>query len=149
MSDQKNWDAALIKTWRNFGNLHDLFSLFTALSGKKTNECDPPLIRMPRTGMPTHVGVRMFVAHYLPKINDRLLEQHPDKDVFLLRKLETSAYDIHRQARSQAECERDQAKRQTKSNTGKTVLGLNNYANRNHSTDWNVTKGPSRIRRSR
>jgi hypothetical protein len=35
MSDQKNWDAALIKTWRTNANVGDLAPrLFTALSGK-------------------------------------------------------------------------------------------------------------------
>jgi hypothetical protein len=46
MSDQKNWDAALIKTWRTNANVGDAHKLFTTLSGKYTTDCDPPLKRI-------------------------------------------------------------------------------------------------------
>lgn len=139
MSDQKNWDAALIKTWRLSGMLKDTFRLFYALSGKLTNDCDPPLKRMPPDGMPGGVGVRVFVAEKLPKISERLWEQTPDKDVLLLRKLETSIYDTMKQALSDPSMNEARSKvyRDKKRNELTTTL----IANRNHSTDWGVTKG--------
>jgi hypothetical protein len=69
MSDQKNWDAALIKTWRTNANVGDTMKLFTALSGKYVTDCDPPLKRIPPIGLPWYVGVRVFAAAHLPKIS--------------------------------------------------------------------------------
>jgi hypothetical protein len=47
MSDQKNWDAAVIKIWRNNGCISDAKSLFFKLGGKRITECDPPLNESP------------------------------------------------------------------------------------------------------
>ena len=60
MSDQKNWDAALIKTWRTNANVGDALKLFAALSGKYVTDCDPPLKRIPPIGLPWYVGGTSF-----------------------------------------------------------------------------------------
>ena len=88
MSDQKNWDAAVIRTWRRSGSLQDAILLFRDLSGKQATDCDPPLKRFPPYGFSWKVGMRVFVASHLSKISKRLWEQTPDKDLLLLRKLE-------------------------------------------------------------
>lgn len=139
MSDQKNWDAALIKTWRMAGNIGDVYVLFKALSGKRTTECDLPLKRMPPSNIPWKVGVRVFVANHLSKISKRLWDQSPEKDILLLRKLETSPYDtevdgIH----IDKELKREQ--KMLRENREKRTLSTTNISNRNHDTDWNVTK---------
>lgn len=145
-SDQKCWDAALIKIWRTSGTLLDAMSLFTTLTGKRTDECDPPLKRLPRPGMPFRIKVRVFTSSYLPKINDRLWAQDPDKDVLLLRKLETSAYDT-----AKTDLKRDyeliNAQRKIKADHEHIKLNNDHYLDRNNATDWNVVKGPVRIGR--
>jgi hypothetical protein len=145
MSDQKNWDAALIKTWRNAGNVADALMLFTALSGKRTNECDPPLKRIPPVNFPWKVGIRVFVANHLSKINNRLWDQDPSKDILLLRKLETSSYDTEKDAVVDNELKKERVKHRR--NLQRLKLTLTDISNRNQATDWNVNKGPSRIRR--
>lgn len=148
MSDQKNWDAALIKTWRLAGSIGDVYALFRAIAGKRTDECDPPLKRMPPKHIPWKIGVRVFVAEHLSKISNRLWDQPPEKDILLLRKLETSSYDtetekIHRDSELEAQ------RKMVRENRERQSLITTNISNRNHSTDWGVTKGPSRVRRVR
>lgn len=139
MSDQKNWDAALIKTWRLGGNIGDVYVLFKSLSGKRTDECDPPLKRMPDPGIPWKVGVRVFVANHLSKISARLWEQTPDKDILLLRKLETSPYDTEKgKMHRDKDLEREQkVLRETRE---RRTLTTSRISERNKSTDWNVIK---------
>lgn len=145
--EQKCWDAALIKIWRTQGTIHDAMSLFTALTGKLTDQCDPPLKRVPRNGMPFKIGIRVFVATYLPKINDRLWDQPPDKDVLLLRKLQTSNYDTLKSVPiSAGEAELRKVKRSTHANNAISVLNIHKYSERNNATDWNVSKGPYRLK---
>lgn len=148
MSDQKSWDAALIKTWRTSSTLHDAMSLFTALTGKLTKDCDPPLKRLPPSYLPFKWSVRVFVYSYLPKINDRLLKQDPAKDVLLLRKLETSSYDTLDKPFNR-DLEIKEMRQMIRKNEGIINLVNDRYRSRNQKTDWGVVKGPSRIKRKR
>lgn len=147
MSDQKNWDAALIKTWRLSGIIKNTFQLFYALGGKLISDCDPPLKRVPPIGMPGHVGVRVFVAELLPKISDRLWNQTPDKDILLLRKLETSSYDV--QKSRLVDPSMTEVRSSLKANKQRNELIRNVIGVRNHDTDWNVTKGKRSVQRMR
>lgn len=147
MSNQKKWDAAVIKTWRNAGSVLDAITLFTALSGKRLEEIDPPLKRTPPVPYPWKLGIRVFVANHLSKISKRLWEQDPSKDLLLLRKLETSAYDTEKEVvRDNA---LNQERNQHRRNLQVIKMTGTNISNKNQSTDWNVNKGPSRIRRVR
>jgi hypothetical protein len=145
MSDQKNWDASVIKTWRTNGNIVDAMSLFKALSGKQTDQCDPPLKRLPPSNYPWKVSMKVFVADHLSKISKRLWEQTPDKDILLLRKLETSPYDTEQEKI----LDRDliNARRQTHTNRKRNGMNTLSASNRNQATDWGVTKGSVKIRR--
>ena len=144
MSDQKNWDAALIKTWRLAGTYVDALRLFKALSGKRTDECAPPLKRVPKKYLPYGVGIRVFVAEFLPKISNRLWEQTPDKDILLLRKLETSPYD----AMETKMYDSGMAALTTEvaSNKKRMAMDALSKSLRNQATDWGVTKGPAKVR---
>lgn len=147
MSDQKNWDAAMIKTWRNAGSLLDAMILFKAISGKQADQCDPPLRRMPPLNFPWKVGVRVFVAKSLSKISKRLWEQTPDKDILLLRKLETSTYDTEKDEIRDRELDNERG--QYTRNKKKVAMSVLEHSNRNQATDWGVNKGPSNIKRKR
>ena len=139
MSDQKNWDAALIKIWRQAGNVGDVYVLFKALSGKRSDECNPPLKRMPMSTYPWKIGVRVFVANHLSKISNRLWEQTPDKDILLLRKLETSNYDTEVE-KMHVDKELKKEQKMLKENRERRTLTTTRIADRNNATDWNVTK---------
>jgi hypothetical protein len=147
MSDQKNWDAAMIKTWRNAGSLLDAMILFKAISGKQADQCDPPLRRMPPLNFPWKVGVRVFVAKSLSKISKRLWEQTPDRDILLLRKLETSTYDTEKDEIRDRELDNERG--QYTRNRKKVAMSTLEHSNRNQATDWGVNKGPSNIKRRR
>lgn len=139
-SPQKYWDAALIKMWRKNGTVWDAASLFTALTGKRLADFDPPLKRVPRAGAPFKMQVRFFVASYLPKLSDRLLAQDdPQKDVLLLRKLETSPYDTLKAGLRDNELERE--RQRFKKNKKVLELNIKLYGARNDATNWNVVKG--------
>ena len=117
----------------------DALKLFSTLAGKRTDECDPPLKRVPKGHFPYNVGIRVFVAEFLPKINDRLWGQTQDKDILLLRKLETSPYD----AMELRMYNSDSMVLMKKVATNESRMAMESLAksNRNHNTDWNVMKG--------
>ena len=139
MSDQKNWDAAMIRTWRTNSSLIGAMALFTALSGKRGTDCDPPLKRFPKLGMPWQIGVKVFVASFLPKINTWLWDHGADRDIDLLRKLEGSNYDCL--GRKAEDVELNNERRLTGLNRKRMAVTSVAVAGRNHNTDWNVVKG--------
>ena len=146
-SDQKNWDAALIKTWRIGGNVENAIMLFKALAGKQTDQCDPPLKRLPPANYPWKIGIRVFVANHLSKISNRLWDQTPDKDILLLRKLETSSYDVEKNKIRDKELDNERSQYQR--NSKKVAMSTLEYSNRNQATDWGVNKGHLKVKRKR
>lgn len=135
-TNQKIWDACLIKTWRNAGTVLDAIQMYQSITHK---ELDFSLLRVPRLGYPWKTGIRVFVASHLYKINKRLWDQSPEKDVDLLRKLQTSSYttSIDR-ASIDKEMENERAKYRT--NRKRVGMSALSAANRNHDTNWNVVK---------
>lgn len=145
---QEYWDACMIRTWRNMGTIHDVFSMFYSVTGKKTEEFE--LKRKPPKGLPSGMQIRIFTARFLPKINDWLWDKTPEKDVLLLKKLSVSKYDTLETAfRSNAD--KEMSKEIQRINTNRKRMGMRtlDYNNRNQATDWGVTKGPSNIRRKK
>ena len=145
MSDQKNWDAALIKTWRTNANVGDALKLFAELSGKYAVDCDPPLKRIPSIGFPWHVGVRVFAAAHLPKINTWMWDHNADRDIDLLRKLEGSNYDCLKKAIRDAEVAN--ARKAMHRDEKRIDMSTLAYSNRNNDTNGNIVKGGSVGRR--
>lgn len=96
--------------------------------------------------MPFRIKVRVFVSSYLPKISDWLWRQGPDKDVLLLRKLETSAYDTAT-TNINRDLELIDAQKNVKEDRERIKLNNTQYINRNNATDWNVVKGRNSVRR--
>jgi hypothetical protein len=147
-TDQEYWDAILIRTWRQFGSLKDAIVMFRDTVGKRVLECN--LLRFPNTGMPWTIGVRVFAADYLPKINDWLLEHPKEQDVNLLRKLKDAKYTTLRLPMQRSGGQGYEAAHKSVHNNEKRVLvGMESYYRRNEATDWNKTKGPAKIRRVR
>jgi len=142
---QEYWDACLIRSWRRQLCLLDAMSMFLSLTGKRIDECE--LLRTPRDNTPWKTGVRVFTAYHLPKINDKLWEQEPEKDILLLRKLQTSKYTTEKTA-YRTNADRDLANERARSRRNKQVveLSLTKAINKNSATDWNVTKGAAKIR---
>jgi hypothetical protein len=143
---QEYWDVCLIKTWREHKQVFDAVKMFKSITGKEFFEYDPPLKRTPRLGMPWQVSVRHFVAHFLPKISERLWEQPPERDVALLRKLTTSEYTTLKSSLP-VDGERNSARKETKSNLAKVKLANTLYGARNDATNGSVVKGAVRHRR--
>jgi hypothetical protein len=142
---QEYWDACLIRSWRRQLSLLDAMSMFLSLTGKRIDECE--LLRVPLDNIPWRVGVRVFTAYHLPKINDRLWDQDPEKDLALLRKLQKSKYNTEK-TEYRTNADRDLANERVKNrrNRMKNTYSLNEAINRNSATDWNVTKGAAKIR---
>lgn len=132
---QKFWDAMLIRSWRQFGTIGDLRDMFESTCGVSCHDAEILRKTPPMKG---RVGTRVFVAQYLPKINDRLLGQATDKDVALLRALQSSPYDTLQ--KGIPDREREQLRRQVKRNRLEVGFQTMKAAGRNHDTDWNVTK---------
>jgi len=142
---QEYWDACLIRAWRRQLNLMDAMSMFLSLTGKRIDECE--LLRVPLPSIPWRTGVRVFTAYHLPKINDRLWEQEPEKDLALLRKLQKSKYNTEKtQYRTNADRDLASAQARNRRNRQKNEYSLTEAINRNSATDWNVTKGAAKIR---
>jgi hypothetical protein len=142
---QEYWDACLIKTWRNDGQLIDAMQMFTSMTGKKTDEIDPPLLRLPRVGVPWKLYVRAYMAAYLEKISKRLWEQPPEKDVLLLKKLQTSKYDTTTQ-NTDRDIEMEAEIRRLRTNQKRNGMSTLANSNSNQATDWGVSKGSARVK---
>jgi len=122
--------------------------MFTSLTGKKTSEIDPPLLRLPNAGTPWKLPVRAYTAAYLEKISNRLWEQPPEKDVLLLRKLQTSKYTTTSQ-NTNIDKEMEAEKRAHSANTKRNAMSALEQSNRNQATNWNITKGAVRTKAKR
>ncbi len=142
---QEYWDACLIRSWRRQLCLLDAMSMFLSLTGKRIDECE--LLRVPLDNIPWKTGVRVFTAYHLPKINDRLWGQEPEKDLALLRKLQKSKYNTEKKE-YRTNADRDLANERVKNRRNKIVneLARTKRIERNSATDWNVTKGAAKIR---
>lgn len=135
-TDQKYWDACLIKVWRNAGTVLDAIQMYKSITGK---EIDDSLLRTPKKGFPWKIGVRVFVADRLEKISKRLWEQPPEKDVDLLNRLQTSKYTTTEQS-TQVDKKLKSESAQYKRNRLRVGMESLNHSNRNQKTDWRVTK---------
>jgi len=137
---QEYWDACLIKTWRNNGQILDALQMFRSIVGKEYWEVDPPLLRIPPKGMPWGLYVRVYVAAHLEKISNRLWEQPPDKDVLLLKKLQTSKYDT---TKTNTNVDNEMKNERAIYRRNRIKVGMSSLATsiRNSSTDWNTVKG--------
>lgn len=146
---QEYWDASLIASWRRAQKLSDAVGRWERLTGKTIEEVRDQLRRLPKRGLPWSIGVRVFVAEFLPKISERLWNQAPEKDVLLLKKLQTSTYTSLAQpmpSKNAAELVREQ--RAVKKNLGVVRADVDRYSDRNQSTDWGVTKASGRKARA-
>ena len=136
---QEYWDACLIKTWRNDGKIIDAYQMFKSITGETVFNREPPLLRTPKENVPIKIPVRAYVAQYLEKISKRLWEQTPNKDVLLLKKLQTSKYTTTIQ-RTQPDRELENARNQHKVDKKRVAMNHLQYSVRNQKTDWRVTK---------
>lgn len=145
-SPQEYWDACLIRTWRNLGTIRDANSMFRSITGEWPDKIEPPLLRLPKRALPITVQARYFVAHFMPKLNDMLLNSDRDKDVLILRKLKDSKYNTaKKQDVSIADRERFAKEgRQMYVDKKAISVGIKMYSERNDGTNWNVNKGPVR-----
>ena len=142
---QEYWDACLIRAWRNHMKVVDAMSMFYSITGKRATECD--LLRLPKYGLPWGTGMRVFTAYYLPKINDRLWDQEPEKDVALLHKLAKSKYNTEEKPhRTNADREVQNAKQRLRRDRLRNGFATMKVTTRNSSTDWGVTKANVKVR---
>ena len=142
-SPQEYWDACLIKAWRMDKKISDATCMFRAITSKEHFEYEPKLKRTPHYGIPCTMRMRVFIASFLPKISERLWDQSPEKDVELLRKLVTSDYNTLKNQIPE-DVELKKARMQVRANNKRNNLIYQKTMNRNHDTDWSVTKGPIR-----
>jgi hypothetical protein len=116
--------------------------MFSSITGKRTDEVDPPLLRLPHVGYKYALPVRIFMANYLEKISNRLFEQPPEKDVLLLQKLKDSTYTTAEKTTllKDNELQNTAAQHRRDNTRTKFLKKAFGFDNRNRSTDWNVTK---------
>lgn len=89
----------------------------------------------------------MFTAYHLPKINDRLWDQEPEKDLALLRKLQKSKYNTEKTPyRTNADRELSNAKHKLRKDRAKKAYTTLAISERNSATDWNVVKGKATVK---
>lgn len=137
---QEYWDACLIRTWRQSGNLWDTLSMFTSITGNRLEDFEPALLRTPKLGFPWSVGVKVFVASHLSKISKRLWDQSPEKDIVLLRKLKDSKYDTEKDVIQDNALQAERARLRV--GRMKQEYSTTLISQRNHGTNGNVVKGP-------
>lgn len=147
---QEYWDACLIRAWRNLNAIWQLNRMFHSITGKWPEEMEPRLRRTPTKWLPNKMQVRYYTAHYLPKINERLLNQEPDKDVALLRKLQESNYDTQNVfIKSEDEKHREYVGKVNKKDRALREYKTTMISRANEDTDGHVVKAPGRYRTGR
>ena len=137
--DQKMWDACFIKAWREDKTVGQLFELFEMVTKQQAREI-PELERVPFSGFPYKLKLRVFTGAYMKKLNDRLWAGDPARDVDLLNKLQLVRGGVHRQYRTNSDRDMSAARARDRKNREKITLNDKNYKNRNQKTDWNIVK---------
>ena len=84
---QEYWDACLIRAWRNFQTVGQLFQMLKSITKIETTD---GLLRKPQPFVNPKMGVRVFSARFLPDINEWLHNHLADKDILLAKKLSVS-----------------------------------------------------------
>ena len=142
---QLAWDRALIETWRKAGSLLNAVWRWEEKTGLRFSDHIDQIKRTPTKIMPWKIGVRVFVAGYLPKINDRMWDQKPERDEALIQKLQTTNYDTQkRQTRTEQDRAIQREAYATKKSTEITKLDITKYMQRNDDTNWKVVKASRR-----
>ena len=127
--------------------MKDANNMFRSITGEWPDKIEPRLLRIPNYGLPITVQARYFVAHFMPKLNDMLLNSDKDKDVLILRKLKDSKYNTAVKIREYAgDKERRELSRTMRIDKKRIKVATNIYSSRNSATDWGVVKGPVRTR---
>ena len=139
-TDQEYWDACLMRTWRQAGTVMDAIQMFQSITKKDFVEEVPRLKRVPKLGYPWKTGIRIFVSKHLSKINKRLWDQPPEKDLPLLQKLKTSDYDTEVDTLQDSDLKKEYNALQV--NKKINEFQTTKYSKRNRKTDWNVHQGP-------
>ena len=145
---QKYWDACLIKQWRQFGRINDLFAMYKSIVGVYP-EADS-LLRMPPQGMSHLIGVRVYVDNFLSKLNEKLWATPPEKDVDTLRALTKSKYNNKQRGATDGERARNAERKRSKRASVRLAFESKARSERNQATDWGVVKSSKvHIRRKR
>jgi hypothetical protein len=134
---QKLWDACLIKSWRQFFTLYQAYNMFYSIAAKSVHDFD--ILRKPSPSTPWKVGVRMFVAQRLPKINEKLHKLSPENDIKLLNVLQKTKYTTATQDLN-VDNERKNARLKHKNDLAFVDLNTTKYYDRNASTNWSTVK---------
>jgi isochorismate hydrolase len=85
------------------------------------------------------------MAAHLEKISKRLWEQPPEKDVLLLKKLQTSKYDTSTK-NTDRDIEMEAEIRRLRTNQKRNGMSTLANSNINQATDWNTVKGSVKVR---
>ena len=142
---QEYWDACLIRAWRNHLRVLDAMRMFQSITGKRLDECE--LLRVPATNIPWLIGMRVFASGHLPKVSDWLWEHEPEKDVALLRKLSKSKYDTEKvRYRTNGDRDLEATQSRVRRDRQKLEFKTREISEKNAATDWNVTKGRTKVR---
>lgn len=145
---QKYWDACLIRQWRQFGKIYDLFSMYKSIVGSYPQTGS--LLRMPPEGLPHRIGVRVYVDNFLSKLNEKLWATSPEKDVDTLRALTKSKYNNKQRKATDGERARNAERKRSKRADLRVEFNYKSFEKRNQATDWGVVKSSkARVRRMR
>jgi hypothetical protein len=122
--------------------------MFCSITGKWPEEVEPTLLRVPIGFVPYTSQARYFVAHFMPKLNDMLLDSDREKDVLILKKLKDSKYNTAVKIREYAEDkERKKLGHQMSVDRTRMDVEMHNRKARNSATDWGTVKGRVKVGR--
>jgi hypothetical protein len=144
---QQAWDTALLYAWRSDANIGYLIWRWETDTGASYEQERAHLRRAPRPGMPFYVRVRVWVAEALPLISNRMWDQPAERDAALIAKLQTVGYTTQTQRiKTEADLAVERERRANRKSQERIKLSAHLYADRNHATDWGVTKSSKATR---
>ena len=139
INKQRVYDAMLIKGFRKDVTM-GMVNYWLRPYNIKTP--DPELKRQPP---PINIRARVFVGEWLKPLADRLWDTQPDQDIKTLdwmAKLENQrSYKVQR--------ELNNVRRKTMLDEGRGNLLAQNIERKRESSQWHVTKGSGRTRRTK
>lgn len=138
MSEQLSWDRFLIEGWRKDYKLAWAVHRWQEENNKPIDM--DSLLRTPRKNFPLNIRIRIFIANFLPKINDRLWDQPVERDEPLIAKLQTTKYDTLNTV-IKTEEDRERARENNHKYREMRTYTTLKMSERNAATDWNTVKG--------
>lgn len=137
---QRFWDAMIIKSWQNFDDCHKLSLWALDEFGKFPKDLD---LKRTANCFGGKIGVRVWVASYMPQLSEKLFAMPKEKHIELLDWLGKSKIDSKSNKGSKASKYHSEAANEFRKSNNKAIQATWSYnleKTLNNGNRWSVVK---------